>query len=407
MTGVLTALQTGASAASALGIAQALAGRWAVARFAAQPAPVAACLPPVTILKPLHGDEPLLEAALESVCAQDYPEFQVVFGVQDPSDPARAVAERLRLRHPERDIRIVADAAFHGENRKVGNLVNMMPHAAHDVIVIADSDLHARPDYLRHLVAALQVDGTGLVTTLYAGLPSSDGLVGALGASQIDHGFLPGAVLARALGRQDCLGGTMALRRETLERIGGFHALVDHLADDNVLGRLVRAQGLDVRLAATVPLTTVPETTLPALFSHELRWARTIRALVPVSFVLSWVQYPLAWAAAAFALAPGWRAAALFAAVWIVRATAARGVDRALAPLLGRTARLAKPASFWLLPLRDVLSMAVMLASYGGRGVRWRGHALRADGPAALPETVLAPMPTYAPDFAPDGVLHP
>ena len=99
---------------------------------------------------------------------------------------------------------------------------------------------------------------------------------------QINHYFLPGALLARAMGRQDCLGATMMLRRETLERIGGFAALVNHLADDNVLGRLVQRLGLTVALADTVPATTVPETTLRALWRHELRWARTIRALVPV-----------------------------------------------------------------------------------------------------------------------------
>ncbi len=401
MSSLWSALPAVACAAVVLGMAQALAGLWAVRRFSAraeaEPADAGA-LPPVTILKPLHGDEPLLEAALESLCSQDYPRYQIVFGVQDPADPARAVAERLRLRHAGLDIRVVCDPTVHGDNRKVGNLMNMMPHARHDVIVIADSDLHARPDYLRRLLDALRQPGAGLATTLYAGLPAAGGLIGALGASQISHGFLPGAVLARALGRQDCLGATMALRRSTLEQIGGFRALVDHLADDNMLGRLVRAEGLGVQLATTVPMTTVPETTLRALFSHELRWARTIRALVPVSFVLAWVQYPLAWAALAFALQPAAGTACLFAAAWAARAGAALGVDHALAPLLGPEAdrpALAKSAPVWLLPVRDVLSMAVMLASYGGQQVRWRGHDLRADDPAATPAGA-PPAPAYA-----------
>ena len=131
------------------------------------------------------------------------------------------------------------------------------------------------------------------------GLPASQAgsrLAGRFGATQITHGFLPGAVLARALGRQDCLGATMCLRRQDLDRIGGFHALVDHLADDNVLGRRIAALGLRVALADTVPLTTVPEASLRALFRHELRWARTIRALEPAGFAASVLQYPLAWA---------------------------------------------------------------------------------------------------------------
>ncbi len=126
----------------------------------------------------------------------------------------------------------------------------MLPAARHDVLVIADSDVHVRPDYLERLVAALEAPGVGLVTTLYAGLPASPALPAQLGATQITHGFLPGALLARALGRQDCLGATMCLRRADLERIGGFAALVDHLADDNVLGRRIQRSGLDVGLAA-------------------------------------------------------------------------------------------------------------------------------------------------------------
>ncbi len=120
-----------------------------------------------------------------------------------------------------------------------------------------------------------------------------EGAVGALGATQINHYFLPGALLARAMGRQDCLGATMMLRRQTLDRIGGFAALVNHLADDNVLGRLVQRLGLTVHLADTVPATTVGEATLGALWRHELRWARTIRALVPAQFAASALQYPV------------------------------------------------------------------------------------------------------------------
>ncbi len=190
---------------------------------------------------------------------------------------------------------------------------------------------------------------------------------------QINHYFLPGALLARAMGRQDCLGATMMLRRQTLERIGGFAALVNHLADDNVLGRLVQRLGLTVALADTVPATTVPETTLRALWRHELRWARTIRALVPVQFAASVLQYPLVWAALAVLLAGGapW-SLGWFVLAWGLRALAARGIDRALA--------LANRTPLWLLPLRELMSVAVMAASYAGRQVDWRGHTMQAEG---------------------------
>jgi ceramide glucosyltransferase len=357
---------------------QALAGWAQVARFSARPPLSAGPRDGVTVLKPLYGDEPLLEDALATVCTQDYPAWQVVFGVQSAADPAVAVVRRLQARFPDADLALVIDPTPHGENRKVGNLINMLPAARHDVLVIADSDVHAQPDYLDRLVAALHQPGVGLVTTLYAGLPANRSLAARLGAMQITFGFLPGAVLARTFGRQDCLGATMALRRDTLARIGGLAALADHLADDNVLGRLVQRLGLRVALADTVPLTTVPESRLAALFRHELRWARTIRALEPAGFAASVLQYPLAWALLTVALAGAapW-SIGLFAVLWLLRALAAVGIDRALRPRLGRDL----PLPIALLPLRDLLSIAVMLVSYAGNRVEWRGFNLQADGP--------------------------
>ncbi len=366
-----------------VGLGQAFYGSLLAARFAAAPRPAPRQRSPVTVLKPLYGDEPLLEEALSSHCRQhDWP-CQIVFGVHSANDAALAVVERVRGRYPHADIAVVVDPAEHGPNRKVGNLINMLPAAKHDLLAIADSDLHVAPDYLERIVAALEVPGCGLATTLYVGLPASRGLTGILGAVGLRHYFLPGALLARAMGRQDCLGATMALRRETLARIGGLEALVTHLADDNALGRLVHGLGLTVRLAGTVPATTVPETRISELYRHELRWARTIRALEPAGFAASCLQYPLVWAALALAVSAGalW-AVILFLAAWLLRALAAHGVDRALRPLLPG---VAFPSSFWLLPLRELMSVIVMIASYGGDSVDWRGHTLHADGPVSPP----------------------
>lgn len=358
-----------AVALSGVGLVQAIAGAVAVRRFAgrAKSASVPP-LPPVTILKPLHGDEPLLEQALASVCRQDYPAYQVVFGVQDPGDTALPVVRRLQAAFPQCDIAVVVDPAVHGPNRKVGNLLNMLPAGKHGVLVVSDSDVHVAPDWLSRLVAALGMPGVGLATSVYVGMPAS-GFAAILGAMQINQYFLPGALLSRILGRQDCLGASMMLRRDTLERIGGFQALVNHLADDNVLGRLVRRLGLRVALADTVPATTVPEATLRDLWRHELRWARTIRTLVPAQFAASMLQYPLAWAIFAVPFAP-W-ALAWFAFAWAVRALAAAIVDRS---------GLANRTPLWLLPMRELMSVAVMAASYAGRRVQWRGHTLQAEG---------------------------
>ena len=375
-------LAFGAAGLAGAGLLQAVAGWAAVWRFAQSgraAAKPASPLPPVTVLKPLHGDEPLLEEALASFCAQDYPAFQIVFGLQDPADPARAVLDRLRARFPDLDMAVVVDPTLHGSNRKVGNLLNMYAAARHDTLVVSDSDIHVAPGYLRSVVETLARPGAGLVTSLYAGLPARAGLAGQLGATQINHAFLPGALMARLLGRQDCLGATMALTRETLDSIGGFATLANNVADDAVLGQLVRASGRNVVLAPTVPATTVPEAGLTSLFSHELRWARTIRSQEPLGFALSVVQFPLFWAVLALLLsggaAWGWE---VLAASWAVRGAAAAGIDATL--------RLRATAPFWSLLLRDVLSVAIIVASFRSKRVAWRGHVHVVSRPLRRPQ---------------------
>ena len=376
LTAALDVLASLAALLAACGLFAAAAGAVAVRRFAARTPQRARHRPPITVLKPLCGHEPMLEAALASIFGQDYPRFQIVFGVCDADDPALLVVRRLQDRFPACDIVVVTDAAAHGANRKVSNLINMMAAARHEVLVFSDSDLHVRPDYLERVVAALEVPGIGLVTTVCLGLPTAAGLAARLGATVISHSFLPGALLSRALGRQDCLGTTMALRRDTLARVGGLTALVGHLADDNVLGQRVRRLGLGIALADTVPMTAVAERSLRTLWQREIRWARTIRALEPVLFALSTLQFPLFWAASAFVLSAGaaW-SLGLFAATWAVRATAARWTDRAWRQERGLHGRV----PVWLLPLRECMSVCQVMASYLGDRVVWRGQVMRAD----------------------------
>jgi len=339
-----------------------------VRRFARQvPAP-AASLPPITVLKPLRDDEPMLTEALETFFHQDYPALQLVFGVQRADDPAIPVVQALCRRYEQVDAVLVVDPAPHGTNRKIANLINMFPAAKHDVLVVSDSDMHVAPDYLRRIAAAFAAPGTGLVTSLYVGKPAGGGITAELGAAYINQIFAAGAVVARALGRQDCLGATMAFTRATLRRIGGFAALSPYVADDGVLGRMVVATGQTIALAATVPATTVSDGGFSALFRHELRWSRTIRAMAPTIFPASIVQYPAFWALLAWALAPGalWPIALLALAIF-VRAFCGRLVERALG---------AAPTPLWLAPLRDVFSIVVMGATYAGHEVNWRDQVL-------------------------------
>jgi ceramide glucosyltransferase len=357
------------------GILDTLAGLLLVRRFVGRAPSMPRRRPPISVLKPLAGDEPLLEEALASFCRQDYPELQIVCGAADASDPGLAIVRRLAARFPEREITLVAGPGPSGANRKVANLITMLAAARHGIIVISDADVHAPPGYLDAIAAALEAPDTGLVTTLYTGRPGVPGWPARLGASGINHGFLPAALLGRALGRQDALGATLALPREVLARAGGLEPLIDELADDAVLGLRVAALGLKVRLAATVPATTVPERGLGALFRHELRWARTMRSLAPAGYAASALRYPIPWALAALAASATSLSIALLVLAWAARAAAARGIDRALglAPVL--------PA--WLVPARDIFSLAVLLVSYTGERVEWRGAVLRAGRPGS------------------------
>jgi ceramide glucosyltransferase len=341
--------------------------------------------PAITLLKPLYGTEALLDIALESCFLQEYPVFQLVFGAENPADPALAIIATLRERYPQVDVTIVTGPTPPGRNRKIANLIAMLPAAKHDLLVISDADIHATPDYLTAIAAASNAagqTGTGLITSFYTGLPVSSALPAVLGAMQINHQFLPGAAIARALGRRDCLGATMALSRATLTAIGGLPALLDHLADDNVLGRRVRALGQPIALANTIPATSVTETNFKALVRHELRWARTIRALVPGAYWGLLVQFPLFWALAALVLAKF----STWALIILALAAATRyGVARRLEARLGlaggdaKSPTLAKTAAPWLFLLRDGLSAIIFVASFWSDTVDWRGQVLHAD----------------------------
>jgi len=368
----MTLLACIAALCTLAGLAQQYLGLLLIARFCAAAPPRPAARPPVTILKPLCGVEPLTELALESFFLIDYPDFQLVFGVQSAADPVLPVVQMLRARYPERRVAVVIDPSLHGSNRKISNLINMLPQAAHEILVMSDADIHVPPYFLDSVVAALSEPNVGLVTTLYTGLPGTPHLATLMGANQINYTFLPGALLARKLGRQDCLGVTMALTQHTLSEIGGLQAVKDNLADDQVLGRLVIARGYRLTLARVIPATTVPEKDFSALFRHELRWARTIRALVPIPYAASILQMSLFWAFLTLLFARGAPLAwALFVAVLIARHIAARRIDNLL--------HLTKAGDAWLFLLRDICSTLIYIASYAGDKVDWRGQVMRAD----------------------------
>jgi ceramide glucosyltransferase len=331
--------------------------------------------PPITVLKPVRGLEPLLYENLRSFCEQDYSAYQVVFGLSDPNDPAIPVIERLIKEFPHRELSLVVDSRVIGTNRKVSNLANMHATARHDILVMADSDVRVRPDYLRALAAAFEDLKVGAATCLYAGAPS-DNLPSVLLSMFINEWFFSAVHIALLLEPlRFCMGATMAVRRDVLEAIGGFEALASYLADDYMLGKLTSDHGYKVELSPYIVDVTVDEPTFRALFLHEIRWARTLRSVRPIRFTSTFLTdaLPLSIIVAlavdldAFGLClTGFALALRIGLHYAVRA-----------PL-----RVAAPARPWLVPVRDLLSFAVRIASFFGNSVSWRDdrYLVRSDG---------------------------
>lgn len=346
-------------------------------RIMARRAAAARTAPSVTVLKPLYGLEPGLLANLRSFADQDYAgPVRLVFGVADPRDPAIAVVEALREARPEAAIRLVVDGRQHGANRKISNLINMDAGEDGDIVVLADSDIRVGRDYLTCLVGALEAPGTGAVSCLYRGRPEP-GPWAALSALGIDAGFLPNAALGIASGlATPCFGSTIALRRETLARIGGFEPLRDQLADDYALGAAVRASGLAVAFPPMLVDHICVDEGLAQLWRHELRWARTIRLLNPSGHCGSIVTHPVPLALLATVIS-GFSPLA----VWTLAASLA---CRAIAYSAWRRIFGLQRIPFWLLPVRDCVSFAVFVWSFAGRSVQWKGRRYDVAGDGAI-----------------------
>jgi ceramide glucosyltransferase len=364
--------------AGVAGLVYQVASALALRHFMAKPVPVPKRRPPVTVLKPLCGADPGLEAHLVALLRQGYPDLQVVCGVSDVADPAVAVVRRVMAQFPRADIELVIDPTQHGSNLKIGNLINMMRAVRHELLVIADSDVAPHDGYIDQAVQPFADPEVGLVTFLYVGRPLLDA-ASRLGAIGINHGFLPSALVARGLGRADgCFGATIALPAALLRRMGGFEAVADKLADDWELGAMVRKEGLKIAIAARPVALTVAERDLQTLFDHEVRWGRTIAAVDRASYIASVITQPVALLLLAV-LVGGWRWLALLALGVAVRAWVVRAQERALGLPNGSIADLL---------LRDLLSFVVFVTACCGKTVLWRGKrfTVGSDGKLTLLE---------------------
>lgn len=326
-------------------------------------------LPPVSILKPLKGTDPEIYESFRSHCLQDYPEYEIIFGVNDANDPAIESVKALQREFPERRIQLVVSPKILGANVKVSNLAQMLAEARHDHLIVNDSDIRVTPDYLRRVTAPLADPRIGMVTCLYRGVPGAT-LGSRLEALGISTDFCTGVLAARQLegGIRFGLGSTLAFRRTQLEKIGGFTSFVDYLADDYELGKRIAALGLTVKLSEVVVETFLPSYRLPEFFAHQLRWARGVRDARKGGYFGLVFTFGVFWALLAL-VASG-------AALWACAALAVTLFLRlAVALVVGRGVlqdrRVLKEA--WLIPPRDLLAVVVWLVSLGGHTVTWRG----------------------------------
>jgi ceramide glucosyltransferase len=330
-------------------------------------------LPPVSILKPLKGVDPEIWENFCSHCEQEYPEFQLIFGVSDPADPAVEVVRKLRAKYPNLSIELVVCDRVLGANIKVSNLAQMLPAARHEILLVNDSDIRAPADYLRKVITPLADASVGLVTCLYRGVASPvvrPTLGSRLEALGISTDFVPGVLSARFLerGLHFGLGSTLAFRRSDLEAIGGFEALLDYLADDYELGRRIASTGKRVELSAATVVTFLPAYTLRQFFRHQLRWSRTIRDARRWGYAGLLFTFGLPWALVTLLAARGaewaWSLLAMtFAvrmAVGFVAAIVVLNDDQFFCYIL-------------LLPLRDLIAPFVWAASFMGNRIHWRG----------------------------------
>jgi len=318
----------------------------------------------------VHGRDPRFYEAILSHAAQDYPEFELLFGLTNPNDPAIADIERLRREFPARRIEI-AMVETGAPNAKVGVMAELARRASHEVLLVNDSDIVVSPGYLRAVIAPLHDLRIGLVTCLYRA--HSESWAAHFEALGIATEFAPSVLVARMLGQAEfALGSTMVFRAEVLREAGGFEAIADYLADDYQLGWHIHRRGYRIVFAPEVVETDLGGESWAQTWKHQVRWSRTIRVSRPQGFYGYVVTHATLWALVAFAAGQWWAGAAalglrLIAGVWI-----GAGILQYRRTL----------SDAWLIPLRDLFGFAVWLAGSVGKTVEWRGEKLRlsADG---------------------------
>jgi ceramide glucosyltransferase len=324
--------------------------------------------PPVSILKPVYGLDFGSHENFASFCRQNYPDYEILFCVNELSDPAVPVIQRVIAQFPDRRIRILSGAQKFGTNQKVNNLALLAKEARHEILIQSDADIRVGPNYLKEMAGPFADPGVGIVSCLYSAIaqPNLWAHLEAVGAAS---DFLPSALVADWLeGTSFALGASVATTKTWLRKIGGFENMANVLADDYEIGNRVYKAGGRVLLSQEIVCTMYPAQSFRGFWEHQARWARTIRVVRPSSFIALILTHGLPWTIAAALVAPKARLAAAYLLAYLLLRLAAAWT----AGVWGMGDEVLR-RRLWLVPLRDTVHIAVWLAGFTSHRVNWGG----------------------------------
>jgi ceramide glucosyltransferase len=334
--------------------------------------PLTSYAPSVSLLKPVKGIDFASYENFCSFCQQDYPDYEILFAVNDDSDPAVPVIRRLATEFPDRQIRLITGAAQIGANKKVNNLIALAREARHDILVLTDGDVRVASNYLREVVAPFAAVKVGAVTSFYRGIgeKSLGAELEAIGASS---DFFAGVLVAEwKEGMTFALGASIATTKQWVGKIGGFEAIADMHSDDYELGHRIAQAGGEVLLSREPVWTMYPAQTPRGFWNHQVRWARTVRLCRPVSYLGLVFTHGLPWALLAALAAP----AKWIAVTYLLAYLALRLVMAWTVGIWGIGDDVLR-RKLWLVPLRDAIYFAVWLASFASNSISWGGEQFK------------------------------
>ncbi len=342
---------------------------------AAATAAAPSSLPPVTIFKPVHGMEEQLAANLESFFQQDYPDYEIIFGVRDTNNPAAAIAEEIRARYPQVPSRMIVSGPPGWPNAKVFSLAKMIAASSRSYFIISDSDVRVAPDFLRNTIPPLLDPKVGLVTCMYRGIPAADfwSSLEALGLSvEMSSGVMVADMME---GMRFALGPAMAVRRDAIDAIGGIGAVADYYSDDFELGNRIWAKGFKVILSHHIVRNVLTSRSALRTLGDQLRWMKSTRYSRPAGHAGTGLTYAVPFGIlgllAAGALGHwklGWELLAIACANRVIQS----------AVVGWSVARDPRAVGFgWLYPVRDLFGFVAWALSYTSRNFYWRGETYR------------------------------